>query len=152
MSWFKKILGSQYDLNSQSSSQGSSQGSSQEPKVYYVKQKIETDGNDTEIENLTISETQECDETTQSTQDSWYSWSGISQEIDIKGKKRELSDDEEEPWWESFKSQSSQKSTQETKLQEFKSLQPKAEASSQKDDNKSDDEEKKTKSKTLVFT
>ena len=64
MSWFKKIFGSQYDFNSQSSSQGSSQGSSQEPKVYYVKEKTETDSNDTEIENLTGSETQECDETT----------------------------------------------------------------------------------------
>ena len=64
MSWFKKIFGSQYDFNSQSSWQGSSQGSSQEPKVYYVKEKTETDSNDTEIENLTVSETQECDETT----------------------------------------------------------------------------------------
>ena len=64
MSWFKKILGSQYDFNSQSSSQVSSQGSSQEPKVYYVKEKTETDSNDTEIENLTVIETQECDETT----------------------------------------------------------------------------------------
>ena len=121
MSWFKKIFGSQYGFNSQSSSQGSSQGSSQEPKVQYVKQKSETDGNDPEIKNLTISETQECDEATQSTQDSWYIWSGVSQEIDTKGEKRELSDDEEEPWWESFKSQSTQKSTQETKLQECKS-------------------------------
>ena len=110
MSWFKIIYGSQYDFNSKSSSQGSSQGSSQEPKdIYYVKDKTETDSNDIEIENLTISETQECDETTQSTQDSCYSWSGVSQEIDIKGKKRELSDNEEEPWWESFKSQSTQK-------------------------------------------
>ena len=151
MSWFKKIFGSQYDFNSQSSSQGSSQGSSQEPKVYYVKEKTETDGNDIEIENLTISETQECDETTQSTQDSCYSWSGVSQEIDIKGEKRELSDDEEEPWWESFKSQSTQKSTQETKLQEFKSSQPKAEASSSQDDNKSDDEEEKNEDEKIRF-
>ena len=73
---------------------------------------------------------------TQSTQDSCFSWSSVSQEIDIKGEKRELSDDEEEPWWESFKSQSTQKSTQENKLQEFKSSQPKAEASSLQDDNK----------------
>ena len=86
----------------QSSSQGFSPGSSQEPKVHYTKQKNETDGNNAEIE--------EIDDTTQSNQDSCYSWSGISQEIDIKGEKRELSDDEEEPWWESFKSQSSQKS------------------------------------------
>ena len=84
MSWFKKIFGSQYDFNSQSSSQDSSQGSLQEPKVHYTKQKNETDGDDTEIENLTISEIEECDETTQSTQDSCYSWISVSQKIDIK--------------------------------------------------------------------
>ena len=67
MNWFKKIFGSQYDFNSRSSSQGSSQGPSQELKVYYVKEKTETDGNDTEIENLTISETQACNDTTKST-------------------------------------------------------------------------------------
>ena len=39
MSWFKKIFGSQYDFDSQSSSQGPSQGSSQEPKVFYRKRK-----------------------------------------------------------------------------------------------------------------
>ena len=66
---------------------------------FIVKDKTETDGNDTEIENLTISEIEKCDDATQSTQDSCYSWSGVSQEIDIKGEKRELSDDKEEPWW-----------------------------------------------------
>ena len=72
--------------------------------VHHKKQKFiiknkknETDGNDTEIEMLTISEIEECDETTQSTQDSCYSWSGVIQEIDIKGKKIEFSDDKEEP-------------------------------------------------------
>ena len=125
MSWFKKIFGSQYAFSPQSSSQGSSQGSSQEPKVSYVKEKTETDGN--EIENLTISEIQKCDDTTQSTQDSCYSWSIVTQDIDVKGEKRELlnDDNEEEPWWESFKSQSTPKSTQDTQLQEFKSLQAK---------------------------
>ena len=120
MSWFKKILGWQYGFNSQSSSQSSSQGSLQEPKVHYVTAKTKTDGNDTKIENVAISEFQECDDATQSTQDSCYSWSRVSQEIDLKDEKRELSDDEEEPWWESSKLQSSQKSTQETQLQEFK--------------------------------
>ena len=81
MSWFKKIFGSQYGFNSQSSSQGSSQGSLQEPKVHYVNNKTETDGNETEIENLTISKVEECDDTAQSTQDSCYSWSGVNQEI-----------------------------------------------------------------------
>ena len=125
MSWFKKIFGSQYGFSSQSSSQDSSQGSSQEPKVSYVKEKSETDGN--EIENLTKSEIQKCDDTTQSTQDSCYSWSIVTQDIDVKGEKRELlnDDNEEEPWWESFKSQSTPKSTQDTQLQEFKSSQAK---------------------------
>ena len=125
MSWFKKIFGSQYGFSSQRSSQGSSQGSSQEQKVSYVNEKTETDGN--EIENLTISEIQKCDNTTQSTQDSCYSWSIVTEDIDVKGEKRELlnDDNEEEPWWESFKSQSTPKSTQDTQLQEFKSSQAK---------------------------
>ena len=153
MSWFKKIFGSQYEFNSQSSSQSSSQ----EPKVRYVKEKSETDGNNTEIENLSIEENQECDETTQSTQDSRYSWSGVSQEIDIKGEKRELSDEEDEPWWESFKSQSTQKLTQESsQLKLFSSsqpsnLQPKAEASSSRDDNISDKEEEKDEDNKISF-
>ena len=66
------MFGQQYDFNSQSSSQDSSQGSSQEPKVYCAKQKNETDVNDTEIENLTITEIEECDGTTQSSQDSCH--------------------------------------------------------------------------------
>ena len=73
MSWFKKIFGSQYSFSSQSSSQDSSQSSSQEPKVHYTKQKNSTDDNEKEIENLTIKEIEECDGTTQSTQDSCYS-------------------------------------------------------------------------------
>ena len=93
MSWFKKIFGWKYEFSSQSFSQSSSQ----EPKVRYVKEKSETDGSNNEIENLSIEESHECDETTQSTQDSCYSWSGVSQEIDIKGEKRELSDEEDEP-------------------------------------------------------
>ena len=151
MSWFKKIFGSQYGFSSQSSSQGSLQGSSQEPKVSYAKEKTETDSN--EIEILTISEIQKCDDTTQSTQDSCYSWSGVSQDIDVKGEKRELlsDDDNEESWWESFKSQSTQKSTQNTQLQEFKSSQAKAEASSSQDDNKSNDEEEKKDDEKICF-
>ena len=151
MSWFKKIFGSQYGFSSQSSSQGSLQGSSQEPKVSYAKEKTETDSN--EIEILTISEIQKCDDTTQSTQDSCYSWSGVSQDINVKGEKRELlsDDDNEEPWWESFKSQSTQKSTQNTQLQEFKSSQAKAEASSSQDDNKSNDEEEKKDDEKICF-
>ena len=126
-------------------------------KMHYTKQKNETDDNEKEIENLAISKIKECDETTQSTQDSCYSWSGISQEIGIKGEKRELSNDEEEPWLESFKSQSSQKSTQSTPTQEFHSLQAssqassKAQASFSQDDNKSDDEEDKKDDEKIRF-
>ena len=81
MSWFKKMFGSQYAFNPQSSSQS----------------------------------------------------------FDLKGEKSELSgDDKEELWWHSFKSQSTQKSTQ---LKKFKSSQQEAkvEASSLQTD-KSDDE------------
>ena len=66
MSWFKKIFGSQ------SSSQGSSQSSSQE-LLYYTcnistKEKNETDNNEKESENVTVSELEERDDGTQSTQ------------------------------------------------------------------------------------
>ena len=60
MCLFKKIFGSQYGFSLQSPSQDSSQSSSQEPKVYYTKQKNETDDNEKEIENLTISKIEEC--------------------------------------------------------------------------------------------
>ena len=150
MSWFKKIFGSQYEFSSQSSSR--------EPKNRYVKEKSETDGNNTEIEKLSIEENHECNETTQSTQDSCCSWSGVSQGIDIKGEKRALSDEEDKPWWESFKSQSTQKSTQESsQLKLFSSSQPsgsqpKAEASSSQDDNKSDNnKEEKDKDEKISF-
>ena len=52
MSWFKKIFGSQYGFRS-----------SQEPKVSYVKEKTEIDGD--KIEDLTINEIQKCNDTTQ---------------------------------------------------------------------------------------
>ena len=63
MSWFKKIFGLQHGFISQGSSQDSSEGSSQEPKVHYTKQKNETDDNEKEIKNLTISKIEECDVT-----------------------------------------------------------------------------------------
>ena len=86
MSWFKKIFGSQYAFNLQSSSQS----------------------------------------------------------FDLKGEKRELSDDdEEESCWYSFKSQSTQKSTW---LKEFKSSQQetKVEASSLQTDKSDDENESKS--------
>ena len=97
MTWFKNIFGLQYGFSSESSSQDSSQGSSQEPKVHYTKEKNETDANEKDIENLTIKKFEECDETTLSTQNSCYCWSGVSQKIAIKGETWELSEDKEEP-------------------------------------------------------
>ena len=64
MSWFKKIF------SSQSSSESSSQSSSQEPKVYFTKQKSQTEEPDKEPTDITVSEFEECEETAQSTQDS----------------------------------------------------------------------------------
>ena len=86
MSWFKKIFGSQ------------SSQSSQEPKVCYSKKERE---GEKEKEKLTSNEFIDCDEV-ESTQDdsqsSCYSWSGVSQALNIKGEKRnwDESEDEEE--------------------------------------------------------
>ena len=89
MSWFKKIFGSQ----SSQSSQGSQ--TSQEPKVYFSQEKKE------EKEKATTTEFKDCNN-----DESTYSWSGVSQAIGIKGEQRSWDDsDEEEPWWEAFKSQ-----------------------------------------------
>ena len=91
------------------------------------------------------------------TQDSCHSWSGVSQEIDIKSEKRELSDNKEKPWWESFKSQLTQKSRQELcQLKIFSSSQPsssqtKAEASSLQDDNRSDNKDEKDEDDKISF-
>ena len=79
MSWLKKLF------SWQSSSQSSLQSASQEPKVYYSMQKSETK------EPKKESEFEQCDETTQSTPDSCYSWSSVSQSIDVKDEKREWS-------------------------------------------------------------
>ena len=158
MSWFKKIFGLQ------SSSQGSSSLDKQESKVYYTcnistKEKNEADNNGKESENVTVSELEECDDTTQSTQDSTcYSWSGVRQGFDIRGEKRELSDDEQDPWWESFKSQSTQKSTQESSQMKLFSSQSSLQASSSQvgasslqDDDKSDKEEKNEDEKISFY-
>ena len=73
-----------------------------------------------------------------------FNLQSLSQQFDLKGEKRELSDDnEEEPWWHSFKLQSTQKSTQ---LKEFKSSQQEAkvEASSLQTDKSDDENESKS--------
>ena len=68
-----------------------------------------------------------------------------------------MSDEEYEPWWESFKSNSTQKSTQESsQLKVFSSSQPsssqpKAEACSSQDENKSDNEEEKDEDEEISF-
>ena len=116
MSWFKKLF------SSQSSQQKLIEESddSNEPKVYYSTQiSTKADVPKKENEDITESQFEECDENTQSLQDSCYSWSGVSQSFDIKGEKCDLSNEEDkELWWESFKPQSqlksSEKSTQET--------------------------------------
>ena len=89
MSWFKKLFSSQ---NSQSSSQQKllEDDDSKEPKVYYSTHiSTKTDIPKKENEDTTESQFEECDENTQSTQDCCYSWSKVSQSIDIKGEKRE---------------------------------------------------------------
>ena len=79
---------------------------------------------------------------------SCYSWSSVSQPFEIRVEKRELSDDEEEPWWESFKSQLTQKLTQESSQMKLFSSQRCSQASDSQVgasylqyDNKSDEEE-----------
>ena len=93
-------------------------------------------------------------DTTQSTQDSCYSWSGVSQQFDIRRKKRELSDDEEEPWWESFKLQSTQKSnSSQTKLfSSQSSSQPSdSQMGARQDENKNDENEEKDENEQISF-
>ena len=110
MSSLKKLFSSQ-----SSSQQKLTEESNEpnEPKVYYSTQiSTKTEVPRKEDEDLTESQFEQYDETMQSMQDSCYSWSGVSQSFDIKGEKREWSDEgDKEPWWESFKSQSSKKST-----------------------------------------
>ena len=135
MSSFKKIF----------SSQSFSQSTLQEPKVYFSTHKGETEEPKKKTTDITVTESEQCDKTTQSTQDSCYSWSGVSQPIDIKGEKRGWSGDEEEeePWWESFKSQSTKKSTQETQsfqLSQPSSPQQAAASQSQQEDDNNDQE------------
>ena len=105
MSRLKKIFGSQ---------------SSQETKVYYEKdtQTTKNEDNKTKITESYLEQEQEQEQMnnsqlshTQSTQDSWWSsWSGLSQPFSSqKGKKRDLSNDKQEQWWESFSTESTKK-------------------------------------------
>ena len=58
-------------------------------KYTLQKKKSQTEEPDKEPAHITVSEFEECDKTTQSTQDSsCYSWSGVSQSFDIKGEKQ----------------------------------------------------------------
>ena len=94
MSRLKKIFGSQ---------------SSQETKVYYEKD-TQTTKNEDNKTKITESYLEQLSHT-QSTQDSWWSsWSGLSQPFSSqKGKKRDLSNDKQEQWWESFSTESTKK-------------------------------------------
>ena len=159
MSWFKKLFGSQ--SSSQSSSPSSSRSSQEEPKVYYscnISTKQNENETETESEkqseNVTCSEFQEYDDTTQSTQDSCYNWSRVSQQFDVRGEKRELSNDEEEPWWESFKSQSTQKSDS-SQMKLFSSQSSWEASDSQteaiQDENKNNENEEKDENEQISF-
>ena len=88
---------------------------------------------------------EQCDETTQSTQDSFYSWSGVSQSIDIKGEKREWSsdDEEEKPWWESFKSQSTEETSFQLSQPSSSQQTETSQSQQENDDNEQDDETEK---------
>ena len=136
MSWFKKIFGSQ------------SSQSSQEPKVCYSKKERE---GEKEKEKLTSNEFIDCDEV-ESTQDdsqsSCYSWSGVSQALNIKGEKRnwdESEDEEEEKQWAAFQSQPS---TQASTTSQGASSQKIEE----KNDDDDDDEYDQTQTQTQTQT
>ena len=118
MSWLNKRFSSQ---------------SSQESKVYYEvkknkKEEEKQQVTKSEIENLQIDNNQSS---------WWSSWSGLSQTFSNsrKGGKRNWGesscDQEEEIWWDSFKS--SQKSTQKSSQES---------SSSQKESNKNEDNDK----------
>ena len=89
MSWLKKVFSSQ---------------SSQETQVVNEKTKEDKKKDGPQIENLNIEEEAEK-ESSEGSQDSWFSfWSGLNTTFSLL-KKRELSDDEEEKesekWWSS---------------------------------------------------
>ena len=97
--------------------------------------------------DTTVSKFEEIDEK-QSTQDSsCYIWSGASPLFDTQGEKRGWSDDEEieEPWCESFKSQSTtKKSSQKSEtfqLSQVTSLQSSQQENSQSETEKGDEKD-----------
>ena len=90
MSWFKKVF--------------SSQGSSQRSSVTYKKETITDETDIKQDEKITERkfkmdhERQETEESSQSSQNIWWSsWSVLS--IQFSSQKRENSDDEDEEWW-----------------------------------------------------
>ena len=150
-------------LFSSQSSQSSSQqklvedDDSNEPKVYYSTHiSTKADVPKKENEDITESQFEECDGNTQPMQDSCYSWSGVCQSMDIKGEKRAWSDKkEQEPWWESFKSQSQSKSSEKsTKETSFSFSQPsssqKSEASHSEQENE-DNSQQGNESEKISF-
>ena len=145
MSWLKKTFGSQ---------------SSQERKVYFEKSTETTKNEDnskiveSNFEEAEIEDSQCTNVATQSSQESWWSsWSELSQPFTSKLENWDLSNDEEEQWWESFCSQgtkndkslqsagssSQQKEHDPESSSASSSLQPK------EDDSKNDDKENDTK-------
>ena len=98
MSWLKKVFSSQ---------------SSQETQVVNEKTREDNKEGGPQIKNLNIEEEAEK-ESSEGSQDSWFSfWSGLSTTFSLS-KKRELSNDEEKKeskkWWSSFCSQKKKKS------------------------------------------
>lgn len=97
MSWLKKVFSSQ---------------SSQETQVVNEKTREDNKEGGPQIKNLNIEEEAEK-ESSEGSQDSWFSfWSGLSTTFSLS-KKRELSNDEEKKeskkWWSSFCSQKKKK-------------------------------------------
>ena len=133
MSWLKKI-----SQTSQSSL------SSQEPKVYYSKKEEEE-------EEMTTSEFKDCNKVkVESTQDdsqsSCYSWSGVSQAINIKGEKRswDESEEEEDKWWAAFQSEPSTQASTSSQGTSSQKIEEK------NDDDDDDDDYDQTQTQTQI--
>ena len=121
MSWLKKI-----SQTSQSSL------SSQEPKVYYSKKE---DCNEVKVES-----------TQDDSQSSCYSWSGVSQAINIKGENRswDESEEEEEKWWAAFQSEPSTQASTSSQGTSSQKIEEK------NDDDDDDDDYDQTQTQTQI--
>ena len=101
MSWFKKLFSSQ-------------PSSSQTPTVKYIKvtdrkdeERKDSKKEEKEEEQITNETEQSMPEIDQTQESSCYSWSGATPIFDSQSEKHKWEDDDDEPWWESFKSEPS---------------------------------------------